>query len=78
LGLKIGQLAVDIGVTRSTISALINGRSAVSPIMALRLGKAFDTTAEFWLGLQKNHDLYMAKMKFDPEGIVKQVYKSKF
>jgi addiction module HigA family antidote len=74
LGLTIGELALAIGVTRPTISAVINGRAAVSPEMAIRLGKAFDTTAILWLGMQKNYDLYLAKQKFDPEGVVRQVY----
>ena len=76
LGLTVGDLAKSLGVTRPTLSAVINGRSAVSPEMALRLSKAFDTSSDLWLGMQKSYDLYLAKMKFDPEGIVKQVYKA--
>jgi addiction module HigA family antidote len=76
LGLTIGGLAKSLGVTRPTLSAVINGRSAVSPEMALRLSKAFDTTSELWLGMQRRYDVYHARMKFDPEGIVKEVYKA--
>jgi plasmid maintenance system antidote protein VapI len=37
--------------------------------MALRLSKAFDTTAEFWLNLQRNHDLWQASQKISLSGI---------
>ncbi|MBC6426264.1 MAG: HigA family addiction module antidote protein [Ekhidna sp.] len=76
LGLTIGALADSLGVTRPTLSAVVNGRSAVSPEMALRLAKAFDTTSDLWLGMQKNYDLYQARLKFNPDGIVKQIYKT--
>jgi len=76
LSLTVGDLAKSLGVTRPTLSAVINGRSAVSPEMALRLSKAFDTTSELWLGMQKSYDLYQARMKFNPDGIVKEVYKA--
>ena len=46
-------------------------------MMAIRLAKAFDTTPDLWLGIQRNYDLYQAKKSFNPDGIVKQVYSSK-
>jgi addiction module HigA family antidote len=49
-----------LGVTRKALSELLNGRSGVSPAMALRLAKAFDTTAESWLNLQQQYDLWQA------------------
>ncbi|MEM1408882.1 MAG: HigA family addiction module antitoxin [Bacteroidota bacterium] len=74
LGLTIGDLANSLGITRSMLSAIINGRSSVSPEMAIRLSKVFDTTSDLWLGMQRSFDLYLAKEKFNPEGVVKQVY----
>ena len=76
LGLTVGELANSLGVTRPMLSAIINGRSSVSPEMAIRLSKAFDTTPDLWLGMQRSYDLYCAQEKFNPEGIVKQVYSS--
>lgn len=76
LELTIGELANALGVTRPMLSAIINGRSSVSPEMAIRLAKAFDTTPDLWLGMQRSYDLYLAKEKFNPKGIVKQVYSS--
>jgi len=74
LKMTVGKLAKSLGVTRPMLSAIINGRSAVSPVMALRLSKAFDTSPELWIGMQRSYDLYIAKEKFNPEGVVKQVY----
>jgi addiction module HigA family antidote len=76
LDLTIVDLANSLGITRSMLSAIINGRSSVSPEMAIRLSKAFDTTSDLWLGMQRSFDLYHAKQKFNPEGVVKQVYSS--
>ncbi len=57
LGLTVTAAAEGLGVTRKTLSQLINGRSGVSPDMAVRLAKAFGSSAETWLGLQVDHDL---------------------
>jgi addiction module antidote protein, HigA family len=76
LGLTIGELASSLSVTRPMLSAIINGRSSVSPEMAIRLSKAFDTTPDLWLGMQRSYDLYHARKTFNPEGVVKQVYSS--
>ena len=57
LGLSVTEAAQVLGVTRPTISKLVNGRAAVSPEMAIRLSKAFGSTPEFWLKLQLNYDL---------------------
>jgi addiction module HigA family antidote len=61
LGITISEFASVLGVSRKTLSKILNGRGAVIPDMALRLSRAFDTTADFWLNLQKNHDLWQAE-----------------
>jgi len=48
------------GVSRKTISKIVNENGAVTPDMALRLSRAFDTTPELWLNLQRNYDLWHA------------------
>ena len=63
LGLSITELARRLGVSRKAISAIVNQRKSVTPDMALRLSRAFDTTADFWLNLQKNLDLWQAETK---------------
>ena len=60
LSLTISELALILGISRKTLSKIINERGAVSPDMALRLSRAFDTTPDFWLNLQKNRDLWQA------------------
>jgi addiction module HigA family antidote len=61
--LGLSQLAVadNLGVTRKTLSMLLNGHQGISAEMALRLAKAFNTSPELWLNLQRNYDLWMAR-----------------
>jgi len=54
-------MADSLGVSRKTLSKIINERGAIIPDMALRLSRAFDTTPDFWLNLQKNYDLWQAE-----------------
>ena len=60
-GLSVTRAAQALGVSRKTLSAILNGRSGVSPEMAIRLGKAFGTTAESWLNQQIQYDLWIAR-----------------
>jgi len=60
LGITITALAKNLSVARKTVSQLINGHMGVSAEMALRLGKAFNTTPELWLNMQRNYDLWYA------------------
>jgi len=57
LGLTVTQTAAAIGVSRKTLSAILNGRAGISPEMAIRLSLAFTTTAESWLNQQVQDDL---------------------
>ena len=57
LGLTITAAAAALGVTRTTLSELVNGRRGVSPEMAVRLSKAFGGSAESWLVQQAQYDL---------------------
>jgi addiction module HigA family antidote len=50
-----------LGVSRKTLSAILSGRAGISPEMAMRLSKAFDTTAESWLNQQVQYDLWVAE-----------------
>lgn len=69
LHLSITAVAKSLGVSRKTLSSLVNGRSGISPDMALRLSHAFNTTPQLWLNMQQQYDLWHAKQKFDPKGI---------
>ena len=57
LGLTITEAAEGLGVTRQTLSRLVNGQTGISPGMAVRLSKAFGGSAESWLHQQMNYDL---------------------
>ena len=63
LGLTVTITAKSLGVTRKTLSELLNGRSGISTSMALRLSKAFGTTPELWLNMQHNYDLWKTRKK---------------
>jgi addiction module HigA family antidote len=65
LGLTITDAAKAIGVTRKTLSALLNGRSGISPEMALRLSKVFGRSPEGWLKLQLQYDLWNTQQSVD-------------
>ena len=58
LRMTVGQLAEHLGVTRATLSDLLNERKDVSHTMAIRLGKAFRNGTRFWLALQMQYDLW--------------------
>lgn len=61
LELSVTDAAGALGVTRKTLSALLNERGGISSAMAHRLAKALDTTPEFWLNLQAQYDLWQAR-----------------
>ena len=55
------RLALDTGIPHSRVTAIVKGQRAVTPDTALRLARYFGTSAEFWLGLQKEYDLRKAR-----------------
>jgi len=63
LSLTVSDLAATLGVSRKTLSKIVNERGDVTPDMALRLSKAFITTPELWLNLQRDYDLWKAAHK---------------
>jgi addiction module HigA family antidote len=62
-GLTVTEAAKGLGVTRKALSDLLNGHSGVSPEMAIRLEKAGWSTADHWLRLQMQYDLWHAKRR---------------
>ncbi len=57
-GLSLSEAAVRLGVTRKTISKIVNGHGALTPEMALRLEIVFGTSAQTWMNMQTAHDLW--------------------
>ena len=69
LDLTVTEAAKKLGVARKTLSQLVNANAGVSPEMALRLAKAFDTTPESWLTMQKSYDLWQVQQSVDLSGV---------
>jgi len=65
LGLTVTETAKALGISRKALSDLLNGRAGISPTMAIRLAKAFDTTPESWLEQQMQYDLWKTRQKAD-------------
>lgn len=63
LGLSVTEGAKVLGVTRQALNNLVNGKSGISPEMALRLTKAFGSTAEAWLQMQVAFDLAQVRKR---------------
>jgi addiction module HigA family antidote len=61
LELSVTKAAAALGVSRKTLSGILNGHSGVSPEMALRLSLAFDTSPESWLNQQMQYDLWQTR-----------------
>lgn len=61
LGLTVTDAARALGVSRKTLSSIVNGRSGISADMAVRLSIAFATTPESWLNQQMQFDLWQAE-----------------
>jgi len=63
LKLSVTEAAKALGVSRKTLSAILNGRAGISPEMAVRLSMAFGTSAESWLNQQTQYDLWHAERR---------------
>lgn len=63
LDLSVTAAADALGISRKTLSAVINGRAGISPEMAVRLSIAFNTSAESWLIQQAQYDLWHAEQR---------------
>ncbi len=75
LGLTVTEGAKVLGVTRQALNNLLNGTSGISPEMAIRLAKAFGSSAETWLGIQLDYDLAQVRRR-ESEIRVKRVKRS--
>ena len=66
LGLGVTQAAQKLGMSRVALSRVVNGRSGISPDLAIRLERAGVSTARFWMGLQTNNELSEALLHDHP------------
>ena len=72
--LTIGEASKYLNTTRLTLSNILNGKSGITPNMALRISYVFGGDAEFWLRLQRNYDLILAEKEFEEKGLKKFSY----
>jgi antitoxin HigA-1 len=63
-GLSANALALKLRVPANRLTAIVQGKRAISPETALRLGRYFGTSAQFWVNLQANYDLAVARQEF--------------
>jgi len=61
LGLTVTEAASKLGGSRKALSDIVNEKAGISPIMALRLAKAFNTSPDVWVNMQAKYDLWQAK-----------------
>lgn len=66
LGIEVTDAAQRLGMSRTTLSRVINGRAGISPDLALRLERAGVSTARFWMMLQSNYELAQAAQRKQP------------
>lgn len=62
-GLTITEVAKGLNMARANLSSVINGHLGISPELAVKLSEAFGNTAQFWVNLQNNYELWHAERK---------------
>jgi len=67
INMSESKLAEHLNISRMTVNRLVNERQSVSPDMALRLGKLFGNSPDFWLNLQNTYDLKKAEQSMATE-----------
>jgi len=66
-GISVREAAERLGVTRAHLSRILNGRASITAPMSLRLSAALGTTADFWLRMQVQRDLWLAQKAGAPK-----------
>lgn len=70
LGLTITEAARDLGISRKMLSEIVNGKTRISPELAVRIAKATNTSPESWLAMQNKLDLWNA-MQNEPKNVIR-------
>ena len=65
LRLTVTETAKALGVSRKTLSSIVNEKAGISPEMAVRLSIAFGTSSESWINQQAQYDLWQAEQHRD-------------
>ena len=64
-GLTVTEAAKHLGISRTTLSRLLNGHMGISPEMAVRLAKFFNTSIEMWANMQTQYDIWLVRQHED-------------
>ena len=64
-GLTITEVAKGLNMARANLSSVINGHLGISPELAVKLSAAFGNSAQFWVNLQSNYELWHAERKIN-------------
>lgn len=72
-GLSISKTAMNIGISRQSLSELVNGKNGITAQTALRLSKAFNTSPRYWMNLQSIYDLNKAEKSVNLDEIAELV-----
>lgn len=67
--LTVTEVAKGLGIARANLSAFVNERAGISPELAVKLSEAFGNTAQFWMNLQKNYELWHAERKVNRSAV---------
>ena len=67
--LTVTEVAKGLGIARANLSAIVNERAGISPELAVKLSEAFGNTAQFWVNLQKNYELWHAERKVNRSAV---------
>jgi addiction module HigA family antidote len=67
--LSVTAFAFKLGISRTSASELINGKNGISATMAIKLGKAFKTSAQYWMNMQQSYDLWQAKQHINLDNV---------
>lgn len=69
LEFSISEFALKLGTSRKNLSEIVNGKTGISPEMALKLSKALKTSAEVWLNMQQAYDLWQARQHVNLDNV---------
>lgn len=69
LNFTISEFALKLGTSRKNLSEIVNGKTGISPEMALKLAKALNTSAKLWLNLQLTFDLWQAEQRVNLDDV---------
>ena len=78
LNLNLQKLADRLQIARNSLFKIRSGRASITPVVAIALSEAFDTTPQLWLNLQQTYDLWVEENEYEHDSIQPIVKNGKF